>query len=104
MVNWIDAQSPPTMLPPYFAGAAKSRLMKLLEQDHAGEKLSREELAKLACWIDLAVPYCGDYLEANAWSPAEKARYERFQQKRRHLEQIEQANLEAWTAARSPGN
>ena len=24
--------------------------------------------AKLACWIDLLVPYCGDYREANAWS------------------------------------
>jgi len=28
-------------------------------------KLSREEMDKLACWIDLAVPYCGDYPESN---------------------------------------
>ena len=101
VVNWIDAQSPPTMLPPYFAGAAKSRLMNLLEDGHGGAKVSREELAKLACWIDLAVPYCGDYLEANAWSADEKARYERFRQKRRAMEQIERSNLEAWTAARA---
>ncbi|MGO8744518.1 MAG: hypothetical protein ACLQNE_00885 [Thermoguttaceae bacterium] len=101
VVNWVDAQSPPTMLPPYFAGAAKSRLMNLLEGGHGGAKVSREELAKLACWIDLAVPYCGDYLEANAWSADEKARYERFRQKRRAMEQIERSNLEAWTAARA---
>ncbi len=99
VVNWIDAQSVPTLLPPYFAGAAKSRLMKLLEDGHYGETLSREELAKLACWIDLSVPYCGDYVEANAWSPDEKARYERFQEKRRKMERIERSSIEAWIAA-----
>ena len=101
VVNWIDAQSPPTLLPPYSAGAAKSRLMALLRDGHGGEKLSGEELATLACWIDLAVPYCGDYVEANAWSADEKARYERFQQKRGSMEQIERSNLEAWIAARA---
>ena len=101
VVNWIDAQSPPTMLPPYFAGAAKSHLMKLLEDGHGGEKVSCEDLAKLACWIDLAVPYCGDYLEANAWSADEKVRYGRFQQKRRAMEHIERLNLEAWIALRA---
>ena len=59
------------MLPPYSAGAAKSRLMTLLEQGHGDVKLSREEIDKIACWIDLLVPFCGDYLEANAWSEAE---------------------------------
>ncbi len=101
VVSWTDAQSPPTLLPPYFAGAAKSRLMKLLEDGHGGETVSRAEMAKLACWIDLAVPYCGDYLEANAWSADEQARYERFQQKRQSMEQIERSNIEAWTAARA---
>jgi hypothetical protein len=101
VVSWIDAQSVPTLLPPYFAGAAKSRLMKLLEDGHRGERLSREELAKLACWIDLSVPYCADYIEANAWSPGEKARYERFQEKRRQMDQIERSNIEAWIAAQA---
>ena len=101
LVRWIDAQSPPTMLPPYFAGAARSRLMKLLQGDHGGAKLSREELAKLACWIDLAVPFCGDFLEANAWTADEKTRYERFQQKRRTMEQIDRSNVAAWIAARA---
>ncbi len=103
VVNWIDAQSPPTTLPPYSAGAAKSRLVKLLRDGHGGEQLSREERAKMACWIDLAVPYCGDYLEANAWSAEEQARYRRFQHKRRSMERIERSNLEAWIAARAEG-
>ncbi len=102
MVNWIDAQSVPTLLPPYFAGAAKSRLMNVLEEGHRGVKPSRDELALLACWIDLAVPYCGDYLEANAWSADEKARYEHFQEKRRKMEQIEQSNIAAWTKSQKP--
>jgi hypothetical protein len=96
MVNWIDAQSVPTLLPPYFAGAAKSRLMRLLEEGHYGATLSREEMTRLACWIDLSVPYCGDYLEANAWSSEEKDRYERFEDKRRKMEQLERSNIDEW--------
>ena len=71
LVNWIGAQSVPSLLPPYFAGSARSELLTLLEKGHQGVKLSREELDKLACWIDLLVPYCGDYREANAWTEEE---------------------------------
>jgi hypothetical protein len=96
IVNWISAQSSPGMLPPYSAGAAKSRLMTLLEQGHGGVKLSKEETGKIACWIDLLVPFCGDYLEANTWSKAELARYGHFLDKRTRMEQIEQHNIEEW--------
>ena len=101
MVNWVTAQSPPTMLPPYSAGAAKSRLMQLIEDGHGGERLSAEEMAKLACWIDLAVPFCGDYREANAWSEGEKALYERFLRKRQGMALTERANVEALIADRA---
>ncbi len=101
MVNWVPAQSPPTMLPPYCVGAAKSRLVKLVEDGHGGERLSAEEMAKLACWIDLAVPFCGDYREANAWSEDEKALYERFLRKRQGMTQTERANVEALIADRA---
>jgi hypothetical protein len=83
LVNWVHAQSAPPMLPPYSAGAAKSRLITMLEQGHNGVKLTREELDKVACWIDLLVPFCGDYVEANAWSPEEAGRYQHFLEKRR---------------------
>ncbi|TET96051.1 MAG: hypothetical protein E3J26_01805, partial [Candidatus Zixiibacteriota bacterium] len=81
-VNWISVQSPPTMLPPYHAGAARSKLITILEQGHEGVKLSREEIDKLACWIDLLVPYCGDYTEANAWTQEELHKYDHFMKKR----------------------
>ncbi len=96
IVNWISAQSSPGMLPPYSAGAAKSRLMTLLEQGHGDVKLSREETDKIACWIDLSVPFCGDFLEANTWSKAELARYGHFLDKRTRMEKIEQHNIEEW--------
>jgi hypothetical protein len=99
-VNWINSMSVPTMLPPYYKGAAKSRLITVLEQDHEGVKLSREEMDKIACWIDLVVPFCGDYTEANAWSPEEVRKYEHFMSKRKRMEQIEQENIEALIAAR----
>jgi len=57
-------------------------------------------LETIACWIDLLVPYCGDYLEANAWSPAEAQRYAHFLNKRRRMEEIEQRNVEQFVAER----
>jgi hypothetical protein len=94
LVNWISAQSAPPMLPPYHAGAATSRLITLLEQGHEGVKLTREELDKFACWIDLLLPYCGDYAEANAWSAEEVEKYNHFLAKRRRMEQLEEKNIE----------
>ena len=67
-VNWIDCMSEPELLPPYSRGAATSKLMTLLRDGHEDVTLTRQELEKIACWIDLLVPFCGDYCEANAWS------------------------------------
>jgi hypothetical protein len=95
VVNWIGAQSVPEALPPNFAGAGRSELMTLLEKGHQGVKLSREELEKIACWIDLLVPYCGDYREANAWTEEEMKKHERYAEKRRQEEEVEQQNIDA---------
>ena len=102
VVNWIGAQSVPELLPPYSAGAARSELMTLLEQGHQGVKLSREELDKIACWIDLLVPYCGDYREANAWTEEEMKKYERYAEKRRQMEEVEQQNIDALLGHNEP--
>ena len=79
----------------------------MLEQGHHGAKLEREELDKIACWIDLLVPYCGNYREANAWTEAELKRHERYAEKRRQMEEVEQQNIDALLGnkepARSPG-
>jgi hypothetical protein len=96
VVNWIGSQSIPAPLPPYAAGAARSALLPLLARGHHGVRLSREEHDKLACWIDLLVPYCGDYLEANAWDEGERRKFQRYADKRRRMEQIECENIQAW--------
>lgn len=93
LVSWIHAQSAPPMLPPYYAGAAKSRLITMLEKGHQGVKLSGEELDKIACWIDLSVPFCGDYREAANWSEDELKRYDFWLQKRARMEEIERKNI-----------
>jgi len=95
IVNWLNVQSIPPMLPPYHAGSSKSKLMSLLEEGHEGVELSREELDKIACWIDLLVPYCGDYTEAHAWSEKDVAKYQRYLAKRHRMEDLELDNLEA---------
>lgn len=96
LVNWISAQSVPDLLPPYAAGAARSRLLSMLAEGHHDVRLSRAEFEKLACWIDLLVPFCGDYEEAHQWTAEELATYRHFLQKRRHMEELERRNISAW--------
>ena len=97
--------SEPTLLPPYHRGSATSRLVRLLETGHEGVELNQEERDKLACWIDLLVPFCGDYREHHAWSLDEQALYARALEKRERMLADETANIAAWVeqqAARDP--
>ena len=93
VVQWVGVQSVPEMIPPYFSGSARSGLLAMLENGHHRVKLNREEFDKLACWIDLNVPYCGDYREANCWTPEEVAKYEHFLAKRQAEATREAASL-----------
>jgi len=95
LVSWITAQSAPPMLPPATAGSIRSGLYDMLAQGHAGLELTREELDRIACWIDLGVPYCGDYREACAWPPEAQAEYAYYQHKRDRMVAIEEQNVEA---------
>ncbi len=97
-VKWMPVQSSPEGLPPYLAGSARSPLLELLRDGHAGVRLSERELRVLAAWIDLLVPFCGDYTEAHAWSEAEQAFYAKFQAKRERLAAMEQRNIPAFLA------
>lgn len=81
LLNWPGAQSVPTLLPPYFRGSAKSGIMDMLRSGHGKTRLSREEIDKFAAWIDLYVPYAGDYYEDNAWSEAEMNFYKYYEEK-----------------------
>ncbi len=89
LVNWVSPQSTPPIQPAYAAGSARSDLMKLLEHGHGGTRLTAAELREIACWIDLAVPFCGDYIEANCWTPEETDKYLRFLAKRLAMEEVE---------------
>ena len=82
------------MLPPRYRGAATSKLVTMLAGGHNGVRLSREELEKIACWIDLLVPYCGDYREANAWTPADHRKYDLYEQKRLRMLAEEHQGIE----------
>ena len=103
LANWISPQSGPAMLKPYHAGAAKSKLITILEKGHEKVKLSREELDKFACWLDLLVPYCGDYREANAWSDAETRKYDHFEAKRKKMQAAEARNIQQLLSAQAAG-
>jgi hypothetical protein len=90
--NWINIQSAPPMLPPYTAGASQSRLIALLEDGgHYGVKLSPPELDRFVVWIDLLVPYAGDYTEAMA--EEQIPRYSHFLEKRRRWQAEEAENI-----------
>jgi hypothetical protein len=99
MVNWINVQEAPPMLPPYKSGAVRSGLLKMLDPNlapngrtHNDVQLTREELDKIACWIDLLVPFCGDYFEANAWNDADLKKYEYYENKRREMQELDRKN------------
>ena len=95
-VRWMSPQSAPPMYAPRHAGATASPLMEMLDAGHNDVALSDEEIETLACWIDLAAPFCGDYAEANAWTEEEMAKHEHFMKKRRDMEAIEARNIEAY--------
>ena len=82
LVNWVSPQSRAPMLPPCAYGSTQSRLMDYLESSHYGVHVADAEKRVIACWIDLAVPFCGSYAQANTWSQEQKDRYDYFQEKR----------------------
>ena len=72
----------------------------MLEAGHNEVKLTRAELETIACWIDLLVPFCGDYAEANCWSEGDQRKYAHFLAKRRRFERLERQDIEALLTGR----
>ncbi len=100
VADWINVQSEPSMLPPYKAGAAKSKLIAMLAEGHNGVKLSPAELHRIATWLDLLVPYCSDYTEA--MDEKGVPTYERYLAKRRKWEAQEAQNIAEMLAQPRP--
>ncbi len=83
MLNWISSGSVPTPHPPLTRGSRTSRLLsEKLDKGHA-KGITDAELRLFSCWIDLGVPFCGDYEEANLWDDADRARWKTCVEKRR---------------------
>jgi hypothetical protein len=89
------------MIPPYYKGSSQSRLVKQLREGHSKTKLSTEELDNICAWIDLGIPFCGDYMEANTWNDGERKKYLYYQRKRERYAEECRRNTEAFAAARS---
>lgn len=86
MVRWLGSQSEPSPQAACVSGSTTSELLKMLSEGHHGVRLTREDMEKIACWIDLFVPFGGDYLEANIWTKAELEKYRRYQAKRQRFD------------------
>lgn len=95
-INWIGRLSTPEMVPPYSFGSARSPLFDLLLAGHDGRvNLSQEELDKVAAWIDLNIPFVGEYDESNVWTAGQTSTYNQRMRTRGQMELIEQRNIEA---------
>jgi hypothetical protein len=81
-VNFGHALGFAPFKPPYSFGAARSSVWQMLKKGHHGATLTDAELRTLACWIDLAVPFCGSYVERNDWNAWYRQRYEYTTNKR----------------------
>ncbi len=81
-LQWLEVRSRSEMLPPYHTGSSKSELMKYLEPDHYHVNVSMVEKRTIACWIDLLIPFCGSYTQANTWTDKEREEYLYYLKKR----------------------
>ena len=100
-MEWIETRSRSEMLPPYTTGSAKSKIFEFFEPSHYGVDVSDAEKRTFACWIDLSIPFCGTYTDANRWTDAEKEEYLYYLRKRRAFAQSE---IDAIKARTGTGN
>ncbi|MDO5582271.1 MAG: hypothetical protein Q4G69_14190, partial [Planctomycetia bacterium] len=93
LVNWFSGCSIPALIPPYTFGSTQSKLMDYLEPAHYNVRLTDGEKRLIACWIDLAVPFCGSYDERNLWNDQMKKTFNYHQDKRRIFAELEIISL-----------
>ena len=103
--KWVDYYTrllTSELIPPYYAGSAKSGLLKMLRKGHEKVKLSQAEFNTISAWIDLNVPFIGDYDEMNTWHDSSKKRYADKVSMRRKQEAIEAENIKDFIANGQP--
>jgi hypothetical protein len=100
-LSWLNAEDSPLLQPPYRVGACKSPLITLLAAGHHNVTMTKEEMDRIRCWIDLGIPHCGEYTEG--MRPADKAATDAQYVLRRAWEAQEQADIKAMISAIGPG-
>jgi len=98
-LSWIGRWSVPEAIPPYSHGSSRSPLVSLLKSGHQDVQMTQEELDKISCWIDLAVPHSGDWTEG--MTAEDKENYLRVYQKRVEWQKQEAANIQAYVNDRN---
>ncbi|MHC4505237.1 MAG: HzsA-related protein, partial [Planctomycetota bacterium] len=101
-LNWIGRWSVPVMIPPYSHGSSQSPLVALLEKGHEKVKMTQEELDKISCWIDLALPHSGDWTEG--MKPEDERIYMNVYKRRLDWEKQEALNIQYYVKGRSTAN
>ncbi|MCL1919578.1 MAG: hypothetical protein FWG50_00645 [Kiritimatiellaeota bacterium] len=93
-VNWVSAASAPPIQKPLTVGSNTSALFERLDKGHC-KTIKPEEIATLALWVDLAVPFCADYVEANTWDENEMKKHEQYKAKRDAADKLDAETLGA---------
>ena len=81
-INFAHALSFAAFKPPRSFGAVRSAWYDMLVQGHRDAtgkervRLSDGERRRLACWIDLCVPFCGCYVEKHDWNDWYRQRFD----------------------------
>ena len=70
--NWISSMSQCEMLTPYQFGSTQSNVIAMLKTGHGGTNLTEKEIDTIAAWIDLGVPFRGEYNERTNWGTNEQ--------------------------------
>ncbi len=101
-INYYTRMATTELTPPYYAGSTQSGLIRMLQEGHGGTELSAEEIGVIAAWIDLNVPFVGEYDEMNIWDDKARALYDAKMAMRRKQERIEAENIQAYIEAGQP--
>lgn len=99
-LNWIGRWSVPEMIPPYSQGSSLSPLVALLEKGHEKVRMTREEMDKISCWIDLALPHSGKWTEG--MTPEDEKIYTQVDRKRLDWERQDALNIQEYVKTKNP--
>lgn len=92
-VSWYTRFELMKPYPPYRSGSIRSGLVQKLEAGHQNLTIPQEDLDKIRAWIDLNIPFAGEYDESNIWNDDEKKVYRERMEERLRNEQIEAENI-----------